>query len=191
MGDYFQTIVDLDATTADASELAARALDWLVGEEIVRAERTDCVLGSPLGHPPAGQWTKAATDPGWEPTDGLGIETGRRVFFGGQGGAQYVSCPRCGGRTWFHTEDWEPVEGTWAAFGDAIEEWHASGDANVTCPSCAQASELTRWRWADDYFAFGYLGFEFWNWPEFDPRFIADFSRALNDHQVVRVWGKL
>lgn len=36
-----------------------------------------------------------------------------------------------------------------------------------------------------------YLGFEFWNWPEFQPRFLTDFARILGDHQVVHVWGKL
>jgi hypothetical protein len=191
MGDHFQTIVDLDATAADAPKLAARALGWLVREGIVRPEHTDCVLGAPSGNPPAEQWPKAVLDPGWEPADGLKIETVRTVFWGGQGDAQYATCPQCTGQTWFYTEDREPVPGTHAAFGDAINAWHATGEASVTCPSCAQASELTWWRWADDYYAFGYLGFEFWNWPEFDPRFIADFSRILDDHRMVRVWGKL
>ncbi|MFJ7178051.1 hypothetical protein ACIQXA_16990 [Streptomyces massasporeus] len=53
MGDHFQTIVDLDASAADAERLAGRVVDWLVTEGIVLAERTDCVLGRSLGHPPA------------------------------------------------------------------------------------------------------------------------------------------
>ncbi|MDT0464411.1 hypothetical protein [Streptomyces gibsoniae] len=48
MGDHFQTIVDLDATAAEASNLAGRAPDWLVREGIVRAERTDCALSPDL-----------------------------------------------------------------------------------------------------------------------------------------------
>ncbi|MFD5336910.1 hypothetical protein [Streptomyces hawaiiensis] len=40
MGDHFQTIVDLDATEADAEPLARRVVDWLVTEGIVLAERT-------------------------------------------------------------------------------------------------------------------------------------------------------
>lgn len=70
-------------------------------------------------------------------------------------------------------------------------EWRARGAANVVCPLCSQASKLTRWRWASDYHAFDYLGFAFWNWPEFDPGFIAEFSRILGHHEVVRVWGKV
>ena len=37
MGNYFQTVVDLDATHADAHTLAGSGLDWLVREGIVRA----------------------------------------------------------------------------------------------------------------------------------------------------------
>jgi len=198
MGDSFEVIVDLDATAADASGLASRALDWLVREGIVRAERTDCVFGEPLGYPPGQQWAKAVTGPGRMPpdglrmpTDGLSIVTARTVFNGGQGDAQYATCPRCASRTWFYTEGWERIEGAAEAFINAVKEWDASGAATVACPSCAQASEITRWRWEGDYFALGYLGFEFWNWWHLDPRFIAGLSRALNDHQVVRVPGKI
>jgi hypothetical protein len=49
IGDLFQTLVDLDSTPAEAAGLTSRALDWLVREAIVNAERTDCVLGAPLG----------------------------------------------------------------------------------------------------------------------------------------------
>jgi hypothetical protein len=188
--------VDLDATAADAAELADRALGWLVREEIVSAERTDCVLGASAGHPPGEQWTRAAADPDidwhWPWADGLDIQTSRTVFCGGQGGAQYATCPQCASRTWLLTEEnWGPIEGRWELFADAIAEWTENGTGNVTCSSCARPSDLTRWRWSDDYFAFGYLGFEFWNWPAFAPRFIADLRRILGDHQVVVVEGKL
>ncbi|CAM5690697.1 hypothetical protein STENM223S_02905 [Streptomyces tendae] len=52
MGDHFQTIVDLDAGPDEAATYAERGLAWLISEGIVSAERTDCVLGAPLGHPP-------------------------------------------------------------------------------------------------------------------------------------------
>ena len=191
MGDHFQTLVDVDATPAEAAELASRALDWLVREAIVCAERTECVLSAPLGNPPGRGWAKAVADPGWEPRDGLKIETGRTVFHGGQGGAQYATCSQCAGRTWFYTESWETIDGADGAFFDAIKVWHETGEATVTCPSCNRVSDLTSWRWADDYFAFGYLGFEFWNWPEFTPRFVNEFAQVLDGHRVSRVWGKL
>ncbi|WP_189893463.1 hypothetical protein [Streptomyces xantholiticus] len=191
MGDHFQTIVDLDATPAEASALAVRALDWLVREGIVLAKRTDCVLGARLGNPPGEHWAKAVSEPDWEPTDGLKIETGRAVFHGGQGDAQYATCPRCASRTYFYTETWDSIEGASEAFDGAFNAWRKTGEATVTCQHCGSASDLRAWTWADDYFAFAYLGFEFWNWPEFAPQFLADFAQVLDGHRVVRVWGKL
>ncbi|GAA1428438.1 hypothetical protein GCM10009601_41660 [Streptomyces thermospinosisporus] len=191
MGDHFQTIVDLDATPAEAEALADRALHWLVSEGIVLAQQTTCVLGAPAGHPPGEHWAKAVIDPDWEPTDGLAVETGRTVFHGGQGGAQYAICPKCAARTDFFTETWEPIDGADDAFFEAINTWHKTGKATVTCSHCASASDLRAWKWADDYYAFAYLGSEFWNWPEFTPRFLADFAQVLEGHRVVRVWGKL
>ncbi|MER6128438.1 hypothetical protein ABT173_38910 [Streptomyces sp. NPDC001795] len=191
MGDHFQIIVDLDATPAEASTLAGRALDWLVREGVVRRELTDCVLGAPSGNPPGEHWAKAVTELDWKPTDGLNIETGRTVFHGGQGGAQHATCPQCATRTDFYTEAWENIEGAWEPFGDAINAWHKAGEAAVSCRHCGVASDLRAWTWADDYFAFAYLGFEFWNWPEFDRQFLTDFARMLDGHHVVRVWGKL
>lgn len=191
MGDHFQTLVDLDATSADAAGLAVRALGWLVDEGIVSSERTDCVLGACEGHPPGEQWAKAVIEPERAPSDGLKISTGRTVFWGGQGDAQYATCPRCARQTWFYTESWDRIEGARDAFDTAMSLWHETGEAAVTCQHCGHASDLALWRWADDYFAFGHLGFEFWNWPEFEPRFLADLARILGGHEVVRVWGKL
>ncbi|WP_141579520.1 hypothetical protein [Actinomadura sp. WMMA1423] len=191
MGDHFQIIVDLDATAADAAELGGRALDWLVREGIVRAGRTDCVPGARTGHPPGEKWAKAVLEPDWEPTDGLDIKKGRRVFLGGQGDARYAICPRCAARTWFYTERWEPIEEASTAFDEAIRTWDATGEAKARCPSCEQDSDLTAWRWDGDYYAFGYLGLEFWNWPVFAPRFLADLARVLDDHRVAAVGGKL
>ncbi|MBR7831906.1 hypothetical protein KDL01_01460 [Actinospica durhamensis] len=191
MGNLFQTLVDLDATPAEAADLASRGLDWLVREAIVSAERTNCVLGAPLGNPPGQSWAKAVADPDWEPTDGLNIAIGRTVFYGGQGGARYATCPRCAARVWFYTESWKPIAGPDDPFFAAIDVWYETGEANVTCPSCEQASDLVSWQWADDYFAFGYLGFEFWNWPEFAARFVEDLAQVLDGHRLIRVWGKL
>lgn len=191
MGDHFQTIVDLDASPVEASALAGRVLDWLVQEGIVLAERTDCVLGAPSGNPPGAHWSKAVADCDWKPTDGLNIETGLTVFHGGQGGAQHAACPQCARRTDFYTETWDEVEGAWEPFGEAIDAWYKTGSAAVTCQHCGLPSDLRAWTWADDYFAFAHLGFEFWNWPEFSPRFLAEFAQVLDGHRVVRVWGKL
>ncbi len=61
------------------------------------------------------------------------------------------------------------IPGSDKAFFAAIDVWYETGEASVTCHGGGQASDLRSWRWAEDYFAFGYLGFEFWNRPEFTP----------------------
>ncbi|WP_405687836.1 hypothetical protein [Streptomyces sp. NBC_00057] len=190
MGSHFQTVVDLDATQADAPTLATSGLDWLVKEGIVRAELTNCVLGVPLGHPPGPLWAKAVGQADWEPSDGLKIETGRTVFHGGQGDAMFAVCPHCAGRVDLYTDEWDVIEAAWEPFGKAIETWHNTGGAAVTCPRCRRASDLTEWTWDDDYYAFGYLGFEFWDWPEFSPSFLERFARALGGHRMALVGGK-
>lgn len=184
MGDYFQTIVDLDASAAEAPRLAARVVDRLVAEGIVSGERTDCVLGKPLGHRPGPNWHRAVAE-GWEwkPDDGLAVHTERTVFDSGQGDPESATCPRCGTTT--------DLDAEWSRFSTAISAWHDTGTAAVDCPACGVFVPLPDWTWADDYFAFGHLGFEFWNWPEVTPEFRARISELLGGHRTAYMWGKL
>ncbi|MDI6518723.1 hypothetical protein QMA61_21255 [Streptomyces coelicoflavus] len=193
MGDHFQTVVDLDAGADEAALLADRAVGWLVAEGIVLAERTGCVLGEPLGHPPGLNWHRAVAeeDADWKPSDGLAVEVGRTVFDGGQGEPEAVTCPRCAVTTSLVTDGWELIDEIWRPFGGAMDEWQQTGSAQVACPACAEAVPLPEWRWADDYLTFAHLGFRFWNWPEFTPEFQSRFSRALGGHRTRLVWGKL
>lgn len=185
MGNYFQTVVDLDATESDAEAVAAAGLEWLVEEGIVAAELTDCVLGAPLGHPPGPRWREAVVEDGWEPSDGLKVITGRTVFDGGQGEPWFAVCPHCAGRVDLSTgEVWEP-------FREAVDTWNDTGRAAVACPECGRTGDLTAWAWSDNYFAFACLGFEFWDWPEFRPDFLERFARALGGHRTVLMGGKL
>ncbi|MFE9171004.1 hypothetical protein ACFYNZ_16000 [Streptomyces kebangsaanensis] len=193
MGDHFQTIVDLDASPREAPPLARRAVEWLVAEGIVLAERTDCVLGQPLGHPPGPNWRRAvAEDDGdWEPYDGLAVYTGRTVFHGGQGEAESARCPRCAATTRLYTDSRELIAEAWTPFSEAIGTWHRTGAADVECPACAASVPLPDWTWSDDYFAFAHLGLEFWNWPRFTEDFRARTANVLGGHRTAYVWGKI
>ncbi|WBO65572.1 hypothetical protein [Streptomyces camelliae] len=189
MGDTFQTIVDLDATAAEAPRLAGRVLDLLVAEGIVLAERADRSFGH---HLPGPRWDRAV-DPGdarWKPTDGLTVITGRTVFHGGQGEADWARCPRCTATIRLYTEEYDRIDAAWEPYGRAMDRWDETGEADVDCPACATAVPLPEWTWAWDYFAFGHLGFEFWNWPEFTEEFGTLIADALDGHRTVRVWGK-
>ncbi|MFR9790617.1 hypothetical protein ACL07V_18475 [Streptomyces sp. MB22_4] len=189
MGDHFQTIVDLDATAADAPRLARRVLGVLVAEGVVLPEGTDRPFG---GHLPGPHWHKAVGpgETGWAPTDGLTVYTGRTVFHGGQGDAEWVRCPRCAATTPLLTDEYDRIDAAWEPYGRAVSRWQETGEAAVTCPGCAAAVPLAEWTWADDYFAFGCLGLEFWNWPEFGEAFRGLVADALDGHRTTLVWGK-
>ncbi|MFF5404218.1 hypothetical protein ACFY8K_15105 [Streptomyces misionensis] len=190
MGDHFQTIVDLDAAAADAPRLAERVLGLLVTEGVVLAERTDHVFGR---HLPGPHWHKAAAphDADREPTDGLTVHTGRTVFHGGQGEAEWVRCPRCAATTRLLDDGYGLIETAWPPYETAMGRWRETGEAGVDCPGCAVTVPLPDWTWSHDFYAFGYLGFEFWNWPEFTDDFRAMVAGALGGHRTVLVWGKL
>ncbi|GAA1313406.1 hypothetical protein GCM10009647_039330 [Streptomyces sanglieri] len=195
MGDYFQTIVDLDATERDAQELGARVLDWLIADGIVAAERTDCVLGGDgYGHAPGPHFTKAVDDP--DPVDlwsnGFHVQTGRTVFDSGQGDAGAAICPLCRTEIRLVDEVWEPIESAWGPFEGRFQDWaEDGGEGIVRCPSCARPSGIDRWSWEDDYYACGYLGFTFWGWAELTSDFIREFGRRLGGHRTVLLAGKL
>ncbi|GHB36928.1 hypothetical protein GCM10010377_29850 [Streptomyces viridiviolaceus] len=185
MGDRFQVIVDLDASEADAGRLGRRVVDRLVAEGIVLAERTKCVLGQPLGHPPGPHWERAVTDDwDFEPWDGLAVHTRRTGFTSGADKPGAALCPHCGAST--------PLEDVhWQRFGTAIRTWHDTGAATVDCPTCAHPVPVPDWTWDEAPLAFGTLGFEFWNWPELSDDFRARLAALLDGHRTAYVWGKI
>jgi hypothetical protein len=190
MGNSYHVLVDLDATPADASTWADRALDWLVRERIVAAERTDCGIGARNGYPPDENWAKAVDelDDDWSP-GGLNIIVDRRQF-GWHGDAWGATCPLCSRQTDFYTEDLADIDGAIEPFDAALEMWRHTGAATVRCRHCDRVSDLAAWTWGGAV-ALGCLGFEFWGWPDFTAPFIAEFSRALDGHRLAQVWGKV
>ncbi|MFJ8190970.1 hypothetical protein ACIQ8D_14540 [Streptomyces sp. NPDC096094] len=187
MGDGFQVIVDLDADETDAEGLARRVLEWLVAEGIVFAERTRCVPGQPLGHPPGPHWERAVTDD-WDfaPQDGLAVHTRRTGFTSGADMPGAARCPLCHAPT--------PLDDTddgaaWQRFSTAMRTWYDTGAASVDCPACATAVPVPDWTWDEAPLAFGRLGFEFWNWPELTDDFRARVSALLDGHRTTYLWG--
>jgi hypothetical protein len=183
MGDYFQRIVDRDVSPDEAQPLAGRIRDWLVGQEIIVGNLTDCVLGGGgKGYPPGANFERVVD--GEENhtrtlrTNGLAIVIGRTLFGPGQGGFELI-CRQCGLRT--------NGGQTW---GDAVSEWYKGrGTGRFACPRCAHAEPVTEWTY-DPPMGFGNLGFEFWNWPPLKNSFIAELSLRLG-HRTVFVSGKL
>src|SRR4051794_10718315 len=115
MGDWFQSVVDRDATEEEAPALGAAVHQWLVGEGIVAAQGRDCVLGVDAGYPPGPHYRRAVSEP--YPglltfrTNGLEIITRRTIFHAGQGTFELV-CATCSGR-FVASDDWDAALGDW------------------------------------------------------------------------------
>ncbi|MFI9001063.1 hypothetical protein [Streptomyces sp. NPDC053541] len=195
MGDYFERVVDVEATDGEAAELAARALDWLVAEGVVTRERDREGMYSPHadeGYAAGPHWTRAVQgDPGWGPGP-LAVITGRHHYAGGQGEDEpaYAVCPECAVRTTVigYPESFVADEEVWAPFRAAVEAWERTGTGDAACPACGTASPVTRWEWCDSY-ALGTLCFEFWGWPPLADAFVEDLTARLG-HRTARHMGK-
>ncbi|MGW6704290.1 hypothetical protein ACWGDE_05295 [Streptomyces sp. NPDC054956] len=187
MGDYLQTIVDVDATAEEAGAFAERVVAWLVAEEIVLPELTHPGYGQPvyLAGPRSSRVTDERDLPAW---DGLAVVTGRTVFFGCLGSDGAPICPRC--TEAIGDELWAQPEGVFDLFAAAMETWHGTGAAEVRCPACDRPSPLTEWEWEENRLAFASLGFEFRNGPRLRPEFIAEVGRVLG-HRIRLLEGKI
>ncbi|MEW6529333.1 MAG: hypothetical protein AB1473_00755 [Thermodesulfobacteriota bacterium] len=182
MGDYFQIIVDKDATEKEAPVLGPLIRDWLISEGIIESEMKDNVLSSDLGYPPGPDYGRAVEEQDdhlqglW--TNGLDIITERTVFHALPGTVELV-CTGCGLR-------FEPPD----EWSEAISEWYDQrGPGNLGCPGCSGVRPITEWQ-HDPPWGFGYLSFQFWNWPPLTESFIQEVSERLG-HTVVFVQGNL
>lgn len=184
MSDAFQKLGDLDSTAQEAPLLAAGVSAWLVAEDIVSGELTDCALGG-LGHRPGrrhGDALENLDDAGglWTTlrTNGLQIDTGRQVFYGGQGGVTDAVCPNCGGIERF------------SDFSSSLDGWHRTGRADHSCPVCSRRSLINDWK-LEPQWGVGHLQLTFWNWPPLSERFREEVSAHLNRHRLLYICDKL
>lgn len=195
VGDYAQTLVDVDATDEDAPRLKQRVLSWLINDQIVAAELSDCVLGAEEGgYAPGENYSYAIVGRGSVPvtatrlwTNGLSIDATRSVYWASD--LDSVTCPRCGHR--------EPLElagdgdGRFVtAFRPAMLTWVDGGSGEVACASCGEDVGLNDWEWSHPW-AFGTLGVKMWNWDPIGEEFITDLSELLDGHRLVYSCYKL
>ncbi|GAA4897553.1 hypothetical protein LX16_1099 [Stackebrandtia albiflava] len=193
MGDWFQSITDLDAEVDEAGPLAESITAWLVSVTVISAERTDCVLGADLGHPPGPGGSAVVEEPDLLPwgsrTNGVSIHIGRKVFTTVDEDSRLV-CPGC-----HRVGEWRDARGDESAqaarFSEVLTDWLGGGGSRLDCLGCGLASRLNDWRWSGTPWAFAALGLTFWNWPSLRPDFVTEFGHRLGGHRIRSVSGKL
>lgn len=194
MGDYFQNIVDVDATDDEAGPLGERLLSWLIESGIVADTPSDNVLSADLGYGPGPRIALAVTDPEdhgltlW--TNGLHVIDKRHVYDPGQGGIGPVVCPWCGKRDVLMDPETAETSDRWDEVSEALGRWYKGGDGELDCVHCRREVTLKEWRWEEPVLALGSLGVRIWNWPPLAEAFVADVARILG-HRVVVNGGKL
>lgn len=182
MGDWFQSVIDPEASEAEAPALAERLLQWFIDEGIVVAVPSDCTLGD-SGYAPGPSYARAVGSPNELllklRTNGLEVVSKRSVFHNGGLGVELV-CTSCGGR-------FDPPRGLWSG---AVGEWYdRRGPGLLACPGCQAMRPITEWQ-HDPPFGFANLGFTFWNWPNLLDDFVSEIAERLGHHVVV-VLGKV
>lgn len=187
MGDWFQRVVDREASLSEAEQLAPKILEWLTDREIIESDLRDCGLGKDgLAHPPGTNYWMAIDHPNHNllnsRINGVQIIVGRTVFDCGQGGFN-LTCPQCQN----HIVWTDAITSTWQ---NAVDGWyHESGQGLLRCPCCDRATSVVDWHYSPA-FGFGNFGLEFWNWDPLSATFLAEIDRQL-DHRTLYVAGKL
>ncbi len=206
MSDYFQAIVPRK-TYPDPVAKAAEILDWLITQGIIKAELTDCVLGSEGGFPPGEKYASVVQEvwnTGWVRliTNGLEVITERCYFDGYSLSAPYVAqCHHCQGNLYegmdheaIHEDRWEEsltelLRQRLTLVDKAIGDWLEGGEGAISCPICGQTSLITQFDF-ETPIGLSNIGFKFWNWPEFKEEFIQAFEARLGS-EITLIWGRL
>lgn len=180
MGEYFQKIGDPGVSAGEAAALAASIRDWLVGDEVISADLSDCALGG-LAHAPGTNWGAAVDardrlDDNWTAlwTNGLRIGIGPTVFWDLE--PDDLVCPHCGAVVPFDRFD-------------GLDEWAAHGRDVCSCVGCGQMSGLNAWLSSIGW-GVGHLCLEFWNWPPLSEDFRSRLAERLRGRPVF-LEGKL
>ncbi|MCG2613726.1 hypothetical protein LZZ85_05520 [Terrimonas sp. NA20] len=168
MGDISIAIVPKISRYPDRQKKAQEILEWLTRAGIVASELTDCTLGN-KGYAMGAGAASIVVEPSALPldliTNGLEIITERDIFHTGQLGLDVVECPACN----------EDIAGGELDF---IDQWASGESDDLRCPHCDHTAEIHQFNF-DVSWGFSDLGFIFWNWPEFNPAFIGEFSNRL------------
>lgn len=185
MADFFQTVIDTQATVEEADHLARHVVSYLAGKGVVDPGRSQ-EGGYPRGPnaldisvPADVRRAHEAIPPVYAH---LQVIIGRATHAGDMSEARppVARCPSCGAALQDPDEEWPAAVQSWLA-GDV--------DTRLDCPGCGAGAPVTEWRHEPAY-GFGCLAFRFWNWPPLREDFLDELRRELG-HAVAVVRGKL
>ena len=193
MSDHHVTIVDIDVTLADAPAQAQRIIAWLQSEGIVsEGVRVGDLwqgwlisIGSnadieptkddTIVYPPGPNVRRACTleDPTKLFHNWLEVGVGREVYTAGENGIG-IYCPSCNAEQTELGRHWS----------EAISIWYEGTPETLKCAICSFEAPLRKWNF-DPVWGLGNLGFQFSNWNDLEPGFIAEFLAQLGSEARV------
>jgi hypothetical protein len=182
MGDYYQSIVDIEASVHEALALSIKVRNWLIEAGIVEGMMTKCVLSyDRMGFRPGKNYLQVV-DTSFTQTfipdiNGMEMIIGRNVIYPLNQGETVVKCAVC--QTEVDSSEWT----------QAITEWYEEQPSSLSCAHCQSAISVSDLIFEPQW-GFGNLGFKFWNWQPIKDSFIAKIGELLG-HKVVFVNGKL
>lgn len=182
MSDTFTSIVPINPIEKEAAEnLAEKVQAWLSARKIIADSKTDCSLGE-SGYPPAENYESILIEK--DPqllelyTNGLEIISERHIFHNGGFDVEQILCSKCGAD--IIDQDWQNALGEW------LED---SETANITCPECKNHYSIAQYQFIPEW-GFNQFGLTFWNWNEFNSKFIQDLE-ALIGGKVKIIRGRI
>lgn len=206
MGDYYQTIVDVEVMEEESPELAERIVSWLHDEGVIDRLRTSPKYANGTMYLFGARATEVVQDATYFLGDyegsvarydvspdeplvfnvHLDVVTRRSVVWTT---GMSLECLACGAEI----GDWDGqcvrkhVFDSWV---DAAADWEKGAEGLFGCPDCGHVLPVTQWKQGDWPWGFGNLAFWFWNYGLLKDGFVQEFARRLG-HRIVVPRGKL
>ena len=181
MSDSYITLVPSLTDKSQSEYLAQTVIGYLKENQIIQSTKTDCTLGE-KGFAPGENYQSVVAGKHYNiqnlSVNGLEVTTTRSVFDNGGNGLDAVSCPICGLNV---------IDTRWS---EAIGEWYNdTGKEGFECIHCKSIIPINNYVFTPTW-AFGTLGFTFWNWPQLNMAFLKCVEH-LTGGEVKIIYGRI
>jgi len=178
---HFQTLVDREVACDDAPLNVRRVLRLMIDREIIEPSQSRCLPDPEAwGHRPGRNVASVVRSENDAVrnlhVNGVSVTIGRTIFDSGRGRLT----PRC--------PDCRAANEPGAPWLDSLDEWFTrSGPGSLACSSCGGRNPVDLWIYEPPW-AFGNLGFTFWNWPQLKVDFVIELAKLLG-HKTRMISG--